>query len=149
MDPHDYLFSGFRNAARELKKQSTAIIDEHLPIRPDEWNLHQIASHVRDVNAEVYLPRLKRIVAEENPSFEDFDADLWMATHYDAEEGLDDILTDFTVQCEEAAGWLEDLNYDEWDRPGTHPTLGTHSLAWWADRMLTHIEEHLAQIREE
>lgn len=148
MDSHGYLSSGFRNAARELKECAVAISAERRPTRSGEWSFHQVVSHVRDVNAEVYLPRLKRILVEQDPLFEDFDSDLWMATHYDAEEWLEDLLADVDAQCKEAADWLEELDYDEWSRPGTHPTLGRHSFGWWAERMLTHIEEHLAQLRE-
>jgi hypothetical protein len=149
MDDHTYLFSGLRNAPRQLKKDMSAIVDAFMPMKPGEWNLHQIVFHMRDVNAEVYLPRLKRIVEEWNPTFENFDGKQWMATHYDAGENLDDMVDELATQCVETADWLESLPETDWERLGTHPSLGTHALEWWADRTLKHIEEHLAQVREE
>jgi len=149
MEDHIYLFSGLRNAPRQLKKDMSAIVDAFMPMKPGEWNLHQIVFHMRDVNAEVYLPRLKRIVEGWNPAFENFDGEQWMTTHYDAGENLDDMVGELTAQCEETADWLESLPETAWERPGTHPSLGTHTLEWWADRTLKHIEEHLAQVREE
>ena len=149
MHDHTYLFSGLRNAPRQLKKDMSAIVDAFMPMKPGEWNLHQIVFHIRDVNAEVYLPRLKRIVEGWNPAFENFDGEQWMTTHYDAGENLDDMVNELTLQCEEIADWLESLPETDWERAGTHPSPGTHTLEWWADLTLKHIEEHLAQVREE
>ncbi|MBN2387679.1 MAG: SDR family NAD(P)-dependent oxidoreductase [Anaerolineales bacterium] len=149
VDSQEYLFSGFRKAPGELAQVMAPIADAFIPIKDDGWNLHQIVTHMHDTNAQVYLPRLKRILESPNPTFEDFDGEAWMQNNYDPLVPIKELVEDFTGQCRDVANLLEQVTDDEWDRPGTHLTLGTHSLAWWADRMLAHIREHLAQIREE
>lgn len=120
--------------------------DQSQPLESGGWNLHQVITHMRDVNKQVYLPRLKRIIAEDNPMFENFDGDAWMAEHYQAEESLQEVVSEFKEQCRTTTDWLIDLPKEAWNRPGTHPTLGKHSLQWWVERTLAHISEHLAQL---
>ncbi len=149
MSDHETILSGLRNAPKQLKKDMKVIPDPFTPIKPGEWNLHQIVCHMRDTNAQVYLPRLKRILNEHNPVFENFDGEKWMAEHYDATENISDIVRDFADGCEEIAAMLEDLPDCDWERTGTHTALGTNSLEWWAERTLNHIDELLRQEREE
>jgi DinB superfamily len=147
----DYLFSGFRNAPREIHRILKSIPDYYEEkLRKDgEWNAHQILAHLRDVNREVYIPRLEQIVEFSNPVFQEFDGEQWMRDHFDPSESLKDVLKEFTQQCEETADWLENLPDEDWGRPGTHVSLGTHDLKWWAIRMEAHIDEHLSQLRGE
>jgi hypothetical protein len=131
----------------ELRAALVAIADPRAPLEEGGWNSHQVIVHMRDVNAQVYPPRLHRILDEENPTFENFDGESWMAAHYDPHEPLEAILAEFTRQCAEVTGRLRSLSAEAWNRPGTHPSYGTHPLQWWAERMLAHIEEHLMQMR--
>jgi hypothetical protein len=134
-------------APEELRAAAAALPDPRAPLEPGGWNAHQVLVHVRDVNGHVYPPRLYRILEEENPLFENFDGDAWMAAHYDPREPLEAILAECARQCAEVASRLRGLPAAAWNRPGTHPTYGTHPLQWWAERMLAHIQEHVAQIK--
>ncbi len=134
-------------APDELRAALAAIPDPRAPLEAGSWNLHQVLVHMRDVNVQVYPPRLYRILDEENPTFENFDGDAWMAAHYDPNEPLEAIQAEFARQCAEAADRLRNIPAEAWSRPGTHPAYGTHTLQWWAERMLAHIEEHLAQLQ--
>ncbi len=134
-------------APAELRATIAAIPDPYAPLEEGGWNLHQLVVHMRDVNAQVYPPRLYRILDEENPTFENFDGEAWMAAHYAQNEPLEAILMQFACQCAEVTDRLRQLPAEAWSRPGTHPAYGTHSLQWWAERMLAHIEEHLEQVR--
>jgi NAD(P)-dependent dehydrogenase (short-subunit alcohol dehydrogenase family) len=116
---------------------------------PGSWNAHQILVHLRDVHKQVYLPRLQAITGQENPLFEDFDGERWMQEHYDPHEPMSALLAGFTQEVQETAAWLESLPAETWERTGTHPSLGTHPLRWWAERMANHLAEHLAQLRGE
>jgi hypothetical protein len=144
-----YIFSALRNAERETKRILEAIPDtlESEPLEPGGWSAHQILFHLRDTNAQVYLPRLRKMLAEDNPLFQDFDPDGWMETHYDPKIPREKLLENIRQQCQETADWLEELSHLDWERPGTHAVLGTHPLEWWADRMVAHLGEHLAQLR--
>jgi len=151
MQNHVTLFSGLRNAPHELARLLAKIPGEleHEPLAEGEWSPHQIVSHLCAVNREVYHLRMHRILDESNPLFEDFDEKAWMAAHYLPSVTMKALAAEFSKSCDEAAAWLEGLPAEAWERVGTHPTRGTHSLEWWAERMEAHITEHLAQLRGE
>lgn len=134
-------------APDELRAALAGVRDARAPLEEGGWNAHQVIVHMRDVNALVYPPRLYRILDEENPTFDNFDGEAWMAAHYDPNEQLEAILAEFSRQCAEVVDRLRSLPSKAWNRPGTHPSYGTHPLQWWAERMLAHIEEHLVQIK--
>jgi hypothetical protein len=120
--------------------------DPYKPLLPGSWNTHQVIAHMRDVNQEVYLPRLERIVAEDSPIFDDFDTEGWMTAHYQAREPIQQLVTGFAEKCRTSVEWLAGLPVEAWNRPGSHPLIGKHTLQWWVERTLTHITEHLAQL---
>ena len=134
-------------APDELRAALAGVRDARAPLEEGGWNSHQVIVHMRDVNAQVYPPRLYRILDEENPTFDNFDGEAWMAAHYDPNEQLEAILAEFSRQCAEVVDRLRSLPSKAWNRPGTHPSYGTHPLQWWAERMLAHNEEHLTQMR--
>lgn len=141
---------------RLIKKIATAplrietaliqIKDASRPLENGGWNLHQVVAHMRDVNQHVYLPRLHRIMDEENPLFENFDGEAWMAKNYQPQESIQKVATEFKEQCQSSADWLNGLPLEAWNRAGQHPYFGKHSLQWWVERTLAHINEHLAQL---
>jgi hypothetical protein len=122
------------------------IKDPTQPLEADGWNIHQVVAHMRDVNQHVYLLRLHRIIDEENPMFEDFNGDAWMAEHYQPHEPIQKLASEFKEQCSTSVDWLKNLPHEDWNRPGRHPSFGKHSLQWWVERTLAHISEHLVQL---
>jgi hypothetical protein len=109
-----------------------------------DWTLHQIAAHVRDVDRFVYGARVLRTLQEENPLFENFDADDWMAEHYNKTEPLKDILSDFKSNLGDRCTLLGEIPQEAWSRVCRHETMGEgFTLQLWVERCLAHIEEHL------
>lgn len=133
-------------APEKLEAAIVQIKDHTQPLESDGWNLHQVIAHMRDVNKHVYLPRLHRIMVEDNPMFENFDGDAWMAENYQPQEPILEVIAEFKEQCLSSANWLKDLPHVAWNRPGRHPSFGKHSLQWWVERTLAHINEHLTQL---
>ncbi|RPH62246.1 MAG: DinB family protein [Chloroflexi bacterium] len=119
--------------------------DAHQPV-DGGWSLHQIAAHVRDVDAQVYGLRIRRTAAEDYPTFPNFDGDAWAATQYRADEPLENILGEFETSIRELVGWLETLPGKTWGRLGRHTTQGERTLQTWVERSLAHVEEHLHTI---
>ena len=129
-----------------LETALSMINDPVSPLEPGGWNAHQVVTHLRDVNQQVYLPRIHRIIEEEIPLFENFDGEAWMVGHYQPEEPLNNLSSEFSNQCLSSATWLRSLPNEAWNRSGKHPTIGVHSLQWWVERLLAHISDHLAQL---
>ncbi len=115
----------------------------------DNWTPHQIAAHTRDVEKFVYGERIRRTIAEDNPHFENFDADAWMSEHYNPNEPLPAILDDFSASMEDLCRVLETLPQEAWSRVGQHEIMGGElTMQIWVERNLAHIVEHLNTMKK-
>lgn len=131
------------NTARDFRDASLAIKDSFEPLEDGGWNVHQVAAHTRDVDHLVYGLRARRTVEEENPEFQNFDGDTYMAEHYNASESLSELLNGFVENVESLAETLRALPDEAWSRQSRHVTLGSgFTLQTWVERGLAHIQEH-------
>jgi hypothetical protein len=138
----------FGEAASEFRAACEAVSDPFAKIE-GEWTLHQIASHTRDVEKLVYGMRIQRTLNEDNPEFKNFDADAWMATHYNQQEPLADILDEFIKNADALCKTLRDLPQEAWSRESRHDTMGGElTLQLWVERSMAHIEEHLQTVKK-
>ena len=145
---HEELVAAFRASADALIDACNAVADPFKPIEQDGWNTHQIAVHVRDVEANVYGMRIRRSIDEDNPLFPNFDGEAWMAEHYDPQEPLSKILADFLDDAGELAALLRAQPNSAWSRPSRHETQGNFVLQTWFERALAHIREHLETVKK-
>jgi hypothetical protein len=138
----------FGEAAREFCAACESFSDPFTKIEGG-WNLHQIASHTRDVEKLVYGRRIYQTLHEEKPEFKNFDADDWMAAYYDPQEPLARIVDDFTKDVDALCEVLNSLPQEAWSRESRHETLGGElALQLWVERSLAHIEEHLRTVKK-
>lgn len=114
-----------------------------------DWNVHQIASHIRDVENEIYGARIRKTLNEDNLQFKSFDADAWMANHYNKDEPLNKILIDFDSNVTETCTILKNLGQTDWSRLSSHESAGNElTLQLWVEKSLAHIEEHLQALKK-
>jgi len=142
------LIERLSEAAHEFQNACMAAKDPFEKV-DGEWTLHQIASHTRDVDKLIYGARIRQTLNEDNPEFKSFDADGWMATHYNKEESITKVLDDFLTNIEELCKTLRELPREAWSRESRHETIGgglTSQL--WVERDLQHIEEHLQSLKK-
>jgi len=135
-------------AAHEFQAACLAIKDPFQKV-DGEWTLHQIAWHTRDVDKLIYGVRIRQTINEDHPEFKSFDADGWMAAHYNKDEALTGILDELIKNIEELCKTLRDLPLEAWSRESRHETIGgglTSQL--WVERDLQHIEEHLQTVKK-
>ncbi len=141
------LINRFHEAAWEFRAACEAVSDPFAKIE-DGWTLHQIALHTRDVQKLIYGARIERTLREDNPNFDSFDADEWMAAHYNSREELAGILHELTHNVDELCVVLSGVPREAWSRESSHPELGGGlTLQLWVERSLAHIEEHLLSIK--
>jgi hypothetical protein len=137
-------------AAKMFRAECLAIKDLQAPIEENGWNVHQIAMHTRDVDKLVYGLRARRTAVEENPEFENFDGDTYMAQHYDVSEPLRELLDGFVRNVEALIELLRALPVENWSRLSRHPTLGSGlTLQSWVEKDLAHIDEHLESVKKQ
>ena len=143
------LIERLETAVEEFRAACLAVADPFEPVDEGGWNTHQLAVHTRDVDQVVYGMRIRRTMEEENPEFQNFDADEWMAAHYHADEPLASILDELSASVKETAAMLRALPREAWSRESTHLTHGGgFTLQTWVERGLAHIEEHLETVKK-
>ena len=146
MEYREKLLLRLREAAAEFCEACRTPADPHGKT-PDGWSAHQIAFHVRDVDREVYGMRIRRTLSEENPLFNNFGPDEWMEAHYNHEEPLEKILSEFQESVKEVTDLLGNAQPGSWSRPSRHESLGRElTLQLWVERSLAHVEEHLGSL---
>lgn len=121
---------------------------EGSPREADDWSVHKIAVHARDAEKSVYGARIRRTIEENDPLFENFDGDTWMAEHYNADEPLASILDELVASVQASVARLRGLPPEAWRRESRHATYGGGFTAQtWVERGLAHLEEHLKTVR--
>ena len=137
------------NQAHEFRAACLARKDAYAPLEPGGWNVHQIAAHTRDVDKLVYGSRVRRTAVEDNPEFQNFDGDAYMAEKYAASEPLEAILSELVGNIERLAEMLRSLPPEAWSRESRHAMLGRGlTLQAWVEKGLAHIVSHLGSIRK-
>jgi hypothetical protein len=142
------LIARLGEAAREFRAACEAINDPFAKVE-GEWNLHQIAWHTRDVEKLIYGARIYQTLNVDNPEFKNFDADEWMAAHYNQQESLTQILDELVKNIDDLCKTLRDLPQAAWSRESRHEAMGGGlTLQLWVERSLAHIEEHLQTLKK-
>lgn len=142
------LIQRIQSAAQEFSDTCRAVKDPFAPVEAGGWNAHQLTAHTRDVQIHVYGLRARRTVDEDLPVFPNFDNDVWNAEHYHIDEPIAKIMDEFLADVRQMVPWLEGLPPSAWSRNSRHEINGDFTMQTWVERMLAHIEEHLATIRK-
>jgi hypothetical protein len=135
----------------ELRRRLSNWPQDRLRTAPGrgEWSMHQVAAHLRDVEVQAYVPRVHRMLAESEPLLRDFDAEAFMAGHYDPSEPIEQVVADLE---QARLGVRRVLAFDDgraWSRTGRHPALGSRTVQTWIERAVSHFDEHLQGLDSE
>lgn len=122
-------------------------IDElRRPHAEGEWTPHQMLAHVVAVDEFALLPRFKRILEQDRPALEDWDAEHWMREQYEPDRPAAELLDRFEALREGFVPRLTELEMDDWNRSGVHPYHGERTLLWWLEYAVHHVREYLEQM---
>jgi hypothetical protein len=113
--------------------------------RPGEWSLTEIACHLRDVEREVNLPRLRKVLEENNPFLAGEVTDRWVEERkYSRQDGRA-ALAEFTAARKETLDLLNTLQA-EWSRPARHAIFGPTTLQELVGFVAEHDRAHIQQV---
>ncbi len=118
--------------------------------RPDEesWSLSEVMCHLRDVEYEVHWPRYLAVISKENPFLAGAVSDEWATTRaYRAQDGREAAVS-FLALRRQSLETLRALDYEDWQRTGTHAFFGTTSLQELMNLAVQHDTSHWQQIEE-
>jgi hypothetical protein len=114
---------------------------------PDEFSILENICHLRDLELQGYTPRIVRILAESDPSLEDFDGARVAAEGNYNNEQPGFALQAFQTARRENVGVLRALTEGQLNREGTLAGVGTITLRRLAEMMREHDEGHLEDLR--
>jgi hypothetical protein len=121
--------------------------DWHLPRAGLSRTVHHTLAHVRDLELLAFLPRLQRILNEDQPALAPFVSHDWSLRDYLPDEPLTAVLASWSQARAEVLNLLPGPAASHWTRIGFHPTNGNRTLQWWAERIYTHAQAHLLELR--
>jgi FMN phosphatase YigB (HAD superfamily) len=121
--------------------------DEKIAVRArrGEWAPVEILCHLRDVDIEVNLPRIRRILKERNPHLTGVDSDVWAEERRYLQQEFESALVTFQKARMEYLGYLEELTDEDWQRPGRHTILGRTDLTELTRIAAEHDRLHIRQ----
>jgi FMN phosphatase YigB (HAD superfamily) len=114
---------------------------------PDEWSLTEILCHLRDVELEVNLPRLERLVAEVNPFIAGQDTDRWAEERFYLHQDGQAALGRFAGARKSLLAMLAALAPEDWLRTARHTIFGPTDLKELAGIIAAHDRLHIQQIQ--
>ncbi len=118
----------------------------HSPTRID-LTLNETLCHLRDVEAEVHLPRLQLILRTPEPFLSAIDTDRWIQErNYRRQDALE-AFHSFVAARGDLLRHLESLDGSDWQLPARHALLGPTTLAEMVRVITDHDRLHLASLR--
>lgn len=114
--------------------------------KSDEWCPAEIICHLRDVDSEVNLPRLKKILAENNPFLPGMDTDRWLEERkYHFQDGPL-ALQSFIAARMNLLSLLDAIKPQGWQRTAHHSIFGRTELSELVGIISGHDRLHIQQI---
>lgn len=119
-------------------------------VRPTEgaWSVTEIVCHLRDVDAEVNLPRIKNVLQAKNPFLVGINTDLWAEERQYVRQNGMEALHDFTQHRLELLAILENLSPEDWMQPARHAIFGPSHLRELIGIIASHDRLHIRQARD-
>ena len=137
-------------AGRELLDRSIqGMNDEQLDARPiaGKWTTRQVVCHIVDFEP-IYADRMKRVIAENCPTFFGGDPDTFAAGLAYNHRAVGTELELLRVVRTQMATILRELKAEDFQRIGKHSEAGPLSLETLLERITGHVPHHIAFIDE-
>lgn len=109
------------------------------------WSAHHQLAHLIAVETENFQPRIRRILAEDTPTFDVWDSEAFDA-RYTNERDVDDLAQQFMRERAATVELFSGLPEDGWSRTGIWPDGQLIDLAWLAEKALWHSLDHFAAL---
>ena len=111
------------------------------PPAPGEWPPSDVVRHLIAVEEEVWQPRLRQLIAEDEPRWAWVEPDRWLES---PDASLDELLTVYAARRIATLALLGELGDGGWEKTGVHATFGRLDAAGLLRRAIDHDDEHIA-----
>jgi uncharacterized damage-inducible protein DinB len=112
---------------------------------PEEWSLTEIFCHLRDVDHEVNIPRIEKIVSGEVPFLAGINTDTWANEREYLHQDGPAALQEFIAARMRLVQILETLSEADWQREARHAIFGPTTLRELVSFIVTHDRSHIQQ----
>ncbi|HTM47667.1 MAG TPA: DinB family protein [Bryobacteraceae bacterium] len=138
----------FRRGAEVLATVLTGAAGEEVDFAPapGKWTIRQIMAHLADSEL-VGAQRMRRVIAEENPTLTAFDQDAWTRNLDYARRKPTQSLETFRRLRAENYELLKELPEAAFERSGVHTENGRMTLRSLLEGYADHAESHARQLQ--
>jgi uncharacterized damage-inducible protein DinB len=145
----DALIEDYLAGPRQLRQAVAGMTAEQLDARPvaGKWSTREVVCHVADCEP-VYADRMKRVIAEDRPTFFGLNPDAFAARLAYADRDLDEELALVESVRRHVGRILRTLPADAFQRVGNHSVDGPVTLETLLRRITKHIPHHIGFIEE-
>lgn len=112
---------------------------------PGKWCIFENIVHLQTYQ-HVFFNRVKKMLAEDNPSFPRYTADTDPVFLDNCSKTFREIMGDLITTRKEMSTGRLSMKDEDIVRTGTHPVFGTMSIAQWLNFFLLHEAHHLFAI---
>lgn len=147
--PYSKLIDEYAAGGQKLAKSLEGLNREELiafPV-PGMWSIQQVVLHLMDSDL-ILADRMKRIIAEDNPTLIAFDQDKFAKNLFYQEQPAQQAVLIFDLNRRVFADVLRRLPPAAFDRFGTHNERGRVTLAQLLEGAVKHLEHHLKFVYE-
>lgn len=111
-------------------------------VGPGRWSVAELAAHMVDSDS-VGIERMKRVIAEENPTLQAYDENAWIARLDANAMPPDEAAALFAANRRWMSQILRRCAESDWARVGRHTEDGEKSLAKLLAGYVIHLDGHL------
>ena len=112
-----------------------------------KWSIRQVVCHLADSEI-VYADRMKRVLAEDNPTFFEADPDVFLPALHCSKRPWRTELTLIDAVRTHVLPILQSCDDEDFQRTGVHSLDGPMTLGTLLERITGHIPHHIAFIEE-
>ena len=143
------LFEDYSGGAQLLRDAVQSTAGSDLDARPIEgkWSVREVVCHLADSEI-IYADRMKRVIAEDNPTFFEADPNLFQPALCCQQRPLDTELEVIDAVRAHMLPILRSLDTSHFQRTGQHSLDGSMTLQMLLQRITDHIPHHIAFIEE-
>ncbi|MEQ9411291.1 MAG: DinB family protein [Fuerstiella sp.] len=114
---------------------------------PDRWSIRQVVCHVVDFEI-VYADRMKRVLAEENPTMFGGDPDCFAGALHYLQRSIPEELALMSAIRKSTARILSQCDLEDFQRTGVHSEDGPITLETLLENICAHVPHHVKFVNE-
>lgn len=131
----------FKHLTGLVTQEEAKTFREH----PHAWTVLEVMGHLKDFEI-VFIERVESMVKKITPTFTAFDQNEAVFTNKYNEQTLSEVVQAFGLYRERTISLFKNLEPQQWQRMGLHPSKGRISMAEMPENLIFHDSKHIRQI---